>query len=79
MQAVLCDACNRRILGDALEVHLINGFAVKTESGARISQRRGSMQIYLCTECGRWLQLAYRYLCQGHAATRAAGLNEAVR
>ena len=72
MQAVLCDVCERRVLGEAYELHLINGFAVRTETGTRISQRRGSRQVYLCGPCGHWLQLALEHLRGGHRALREA-------
>lgn len=70
MQAVLCDVCERRILGDAFELHVINGFAVRSETGTRIAQRRGSSQVYLCGPCGHWLQRALAHLREGHRALR---------
>ncbi len=72
MQAVLCDVCERRVLGDAYELHVINGFAVRTETGTRIAQRRGSHQMYLCGPCGVWLQRALAHLREGHRALREA-------
>ncbi len=72
MQAVLCDVCERRVLGDAYELHVLSGIAVKTETGTRISQRRGSKQVYLCGPCGHWLQQALDHLREGHRAMREA-------
>lgn len=72
MQAILCDACERRIDGDAYEMHMINGFAVKTETGTRLSQRRGSRQVYLCGPCGRWLEQAVDHLRGSYRAIREA-------
>lgn len=62
MQAVLCDICERRVQGDAYEMHVINGVAVKTETGTRLSQRRGSKLVYLCGPCGTWLEMALEHL-----------------
>jgi ribosomal protein L37AE/L43A len=70
MQAVLCDVCERRIQGDAYELHVITGTAVKTETGTRLSQRRSSQQIYLCGSCGGWLHGALEHLKGGYRAIR---------
>lgn len=72
MQAILCDVCERRIDADAFEIHMINGFAVKTEAGTRLSQRRGSRQVYLCGSCGRWLDQAIDHLRSSYRAMRDA-------
>ena len=72
MQAVLCDVCERKVVGAAFELHLICGVATKSETGTRLSQRRGSQQIYLCDGCGRWLQRAIDHLRDGFDSIRAA-------
>lgn len=72
MQAVLCDVCERKMVGAIFELHLICGVATKTETGTRLSQRRGSQQIYLCSGCGRWLQQALDHLRDGFEAIRVA-------
>jgi hypothetical protein len=70
MQAVLCDVCERKVVGLAFELHLIRGEAAKTESGTKLSQRRGSQQIYLCGGCGEWVKRALDHLTEGFRAAR---------
>ncbi len=72
MHAVLCDVCERQVQGEAFEMHVINGVAVKTESGTRLSQRRGSKQVYLCGSCGAWLEQALEHLRGSYRAMRDA-------
>jgi hypothetical protein len=70
MQAVLCDVCERKVLGPAYEMHLLRGEAAKTETGTKLSLRRGSHQMYLCGGCGDWLKRALDHLTEGFRAIR---------
>lgn len=72
MQAVLCDVCERQLQGAAFELHVISGVAVRTETGTRISHRRGAKQVYLCASCGHWLELALDHLRGNYRAVRDA-------
>ncbi|MSP22549.1 MAG: hypothetical protein EXR66_05975 [Dehalococcoidia bacterium] len=70
MQAVLCDVCDRKILGTAYEMHLIRGQGAKPENGTKLAHRRGSNQIYLCGGCGDWLKQALDHLTEWFRALR---------
>ncbi len=62
MKSIHCDACMKQIQNEALEVHLLPGVAVQTESGTTVAQRRGVQQLLLCGGCGAWLRSAFEHL-----------------
>jgi hypothetical protein len=63
VQALLCDVCNGPMSGEALELHVFRGQAVKGDGGSvRIAQRGGASQIFMCESCGTWMHSALDHL-----------------
>ncbi len=63
MQALLCDICNERITGSAIEMHLFRGDVATNEHGvARVIMRDGSSMTFLCEICASWTQEAMDHL-----------------
>lgn len=73
MQVVLCDICDTPIRGKAVEIHVILGDAVYSETrGTRIVSRDGTTMSFLCESCGQWTQSAMEYLRQGYVDAQLA-------